>query len=181
MTGRLVLVVGPSGAGKDSVINAARKALADVEHFHFVRRVVTRESNAEIEDHETLSPAAFEAAHERGAFALNWQAHGLSYGLPIAIEQKLADGRIVIANASRRIVGEALRRYPKALVVMIDAPLEIRAARLAKRGREEPRQIARRLKREADLPASIPAVHIDNSGPLVEAVARFLEILRATG
>ena len=74
----LVLVVGPSGAGKDSLLNAARAAFADDPRIHFVRRVITRPADPGGEDHEPVNEAGFAAR----SFALSWSAHGLSDGIP---------------------------------------------------------------------------------------------------
>lgn len=177
--GVLALVVGPSGAGKDSLINAARAALAGDPRFHFPRRIVTRAAVAELEDHDTIPAEAFEAERRRGAYALDWQAHGLCYGIPVAIAAELAQGRVVVANVSRQVLPEAVRRYPRCLVLLVDAAPELRAARLAGRGRESAADIARRLGREgAALPAAIAPLVIDNSGALAEGVARFVTALR---
>ena len=133
--GRLVLVVGPSGAGKDTLIAGARKTLADEPDFVFARRVVTR-PEGEFEQHDTLSAEAFIKAEAQGAFVLHWQAHGLSYGVPSAIAEDIRAGRTVIVNTSRRIVNQARRRFATVVVLEVTAPPEVLNARIAARGRE---------------------------------------------
>jgi ribose 1,5-bisphosphokinase len=136
MAGALVLVVGPSGAGKDTLIAAARDRLAGDPRFVFARRMVTRDAVAEVEDHDTISRQDFATGRDSGAFALCWEAHGLGYALPRSIEPDVAAGRVVVANGSRAIVGEAVRRYPSCRVLLIDADPAVRAQRLLGRGRE---------------------------------------------
>jgi phosphonate metabolism protein PhnN/1,5-bisphosphokinase (PRPP-forming) len=179
--GRLVLVVGPSGAGKDTLLAKAREALAKDPRFAFVRRVVTRPSDAGFEDHDTMSPEAFAQANAAGAFALTWEAHGLSYGLPATIDHEIRQGRICIANGSRRMLAEALARYPDLKVILIDAPVDVRARRLAARGRESLAEVSGRLAREAPVPADIPVIRIDNSGAIEPATSALLNLLRGMG
>lgn len=180
MAGRLVLVVGPSGAGKDTLIAAAKSALAGDEHYVFPRRIITRQAVAEAEDHESVSPAQFGEMLAAGAFALDWEAHGLRYGLPASLNQDLAAGRVVVVNGSRAAVKEARQRFAALTVLLIDAAPDVRAARLAGRGRETAGQVAERLRRE--VPDPLPgAVRVDNSGKLADGVASFLSTLRGTG
>lgn len=173
----LVLVVGPSGAGKDTLINAAKAALAADPSFVFPRRVVTREAVKALEDHDTLSEAEFAAAEAAGAFALSWGAHGLRYGLPAKLNDDLRAGRTVVYNASRAMVATAIDKLPGTRVMLIEATPEVRAKRLAGRGRESEAEIAGRLSREvtAELPG---AVRVDNSGDVADGISRFLEALR---
>ncbi len=175
--GVLVLVVGPSGAGKDALLDAARTAHAADARFRFVRRVITRPADAGGETHEAVTEAAFAARD----FALSWRAHGLAYGIPADIAGDLAAGRVVVANASRAVIAEAARRFP-VHVIAVTAPPDILAARLAARGREDAADAARRLTRTVALPAAVPVETVANDASLADGVARFLAALsRAAG
>ena len=176
--GRLVLVVGPSGAGKDTLIAGARAELEKAGVL-FARRIVTRESSA-FEDNEAVDPSAFEAALAAGHYALHWHAHGLSYALPIAIEDALKQGRSVVANVSRGVVGEARRRYPAIVVVMVTARPDVLAARLAGRARPSDGPVENRLKRADkvfDEPWQ-PDLVIDNSGAVEQGVTALIRAIR---
>jgi ribose 1,5-bisphosphokinase len=93
--GRLILVVGPSGAGKDTLLGLAKAACAEDRNVTFPRRVVTREASA-AEDNESLSSDAFRESLARGDFALHWEAHGHLYGLRRAIDDDIRSGRTVV-------------------------------------------------------------------------------------
>jgi phosphonate metabolism protein PhnN/1,5-bisphosphokinase (PRPP-forming) len=177
--GTLVLVVGPSGAGKDSVIDGARARFANDPSITFPARVVTRPADAGGERHAPVSEADFGRMAAAGAFALWWRAHGLGYGIPRSIEDHLADGRCVVVNVSREAVNEAQRRYAPVKVVVVTAPAAILARRLAARGRESAAEIEERLSCAPETVPAGPGVEIiDNSGDLREAVRRFVDILR---
>lgn len=178
--GVLVLVVGPSGAGKDTLISAARAALSGDPRFVFPRRVVTRDAIVALEDHDTLTPADFQLQRLRGAFALDWQAHGLSYGVPAAIEADLAQGRVIVVNTSRKVIELALEKYADCAVMLVTARPEVRAQRLASRGRETAEDVAARLAREgAAVPPGVIPITIDNSESLAEGIDAFVSALRA--
>ncbi|KFC67398.1 Ribose 1,5-bisphosphate phosphokinase PhnN [Devosia sp. LC5] len=178
-SGAFVAVVGPSGSGKDSLIDFARQRLAGRAEFTFVRRIVTRPADRAAEDHDSLSEAHFEALAQSNGLALHWQAHGLRYGLPRSIDSDIEAGRVVIANVSRQVIGEAAARYRRVIVANISARPEIIAQRLAARGREDAEAIRQRLARQLDV--AVPggeSVEIDNSGPLQEAGEHFLGLLQ---
>jgi ribose 1,5-bisphosphokinase len=143
--GRLVLVVGPSGAGKDTLIDLAGVALRDDPSVVFPRRVITRA--AADEPHDTMDPDAFDNAARAGAFALTWDAHDLRYGIPAGIDADIRAGRKVVCNVSRAIVAAARERYADVRVVLVTAPADVLAARLAARARGSDGDLARRLAR----------------------------------
>jgi ribose 1,5-bisphosphokinase len=159
--GRLVLVVGPSGAGKDTLLGLAKAACADDANIVFPRRAITREATVS-EDNEQLSPGAFREAVERGAFAVNWEAHGHCYGLRSALDDDIRAGRIVFANVSRTVIGALRRAYLDVMVIAITAPPEILARRLASRGRGSDGKIEQRLGQTVDDASTTPDVTIVN-------------------
>jgi ribose 1,5-bisphosphokinase len=148
--GGFVLIVGPSGAGKDTLIDLSKAAFADDTRVIFPRRLVTREVSA-FEDHDTLDEAAFEAGVQGGDFALSWRAHGLGYAIPRATVERARFGAVVVVNISRKLVEEARSRLPGVSVVEITASPETLARRLAARSRGEDGDLAKRLARSAEL------------------------------
>lgn len=176
--GCFVAVVGPSGAGKDTIMDGARMALAGDARFHFVRRIVTRPQMPGTEDHDSLDEAAFAKVAGEGAFALHWRAHGLNYGLPKSLDTLIDGGTVVIANVSRRVLDDMRRLYPSRSVVVITARAEVLAERLASRGRESKDEIALRLSREVNFnDGAGDVVIIDNSGDVGESTEAFIRHL----
>lgn len=172
----LVPVVGPSGAGKDTLMEAARLLLARDTRFIFARRHITRPAEAGGENHFPISVAEFRRMEQEGGFALWWEAHGLLYGIPSAMEVAMAEGRVVVANLSRTVLAEAAARYP-IRILNITAPPSVLAARLAARGRESAADIEARLAREAGLPAALQVETVQNDGSVEQGVARVLAAL----
>ncbi len=173
MTGRLVAVVGPSGAGKDTLLAGLARRHPGVV---VARRAITRPAEAGGEDHIALTPAEFAARAAAGAFLVHWQAHGLDYGIPREVLDAVAAGRTVLFNGSRAALPAARAAYPALEVVMVTAPAPVLAARLAARGRERPGDIAARLDRSA-LAAPEGAACVVNDASVAEGVARLAAAL----
>ncbi len=178
--GTLVLVVGPSGAGKDTLLDAARQYFQDNDRFVFVRRMITRPEDAGGEDHDPVSRDEFDERVERGEFLLHWRAHGLGYGLPASYEPLRRAGHILIANVSRQVVGPAMQDLSPVKTICVTAPAMVRAQRMAARGREAPEEIEQRLVREYALKSALAdAQVIDNSRTLQEGIRSFLQALES--
>lgn len=172
--GQLIYVMGPSGAGKDSLLGFARERIG--ARAIFAHRYITRPVSAD-ENHIALTIDEFAARSERGLFALQWGSHGLHYGIGIEIDAWLARGMTVVISGSREHAPVALSRYPEMHFVYIDASHAVLAARLAQRGRETAAQIEERLARRPvfALPHHASLARIDNSGLLAEAGQRLLD------
>ena len=168
MTGRFIAVVGPSGVGKDSLIDAL---CADFPGIRRARRVITRDAQAGGEVFDPIDADGFAARVEQGAFALHWSAHGLRYGIPRDVLDDVARGRDVLANLSRGALLDAARLFPAVHVLHVTARPDVLVKRLHGRGRESATEVARRLDRPAPpMPHGVPVTEIDNSGSLADAV-----------
>lgn len=173
--GGFVLVAGPSGSGKDTLIGLARAALAGERRLAFARRLVTRPASA-AEDHDTIGRADFDAEIASGAFALHWRAHGLGYAIPAAYAKAAGRGAIVVCNVSRTVVEAARRSLPNVTAVEITAAPALLAQRLAARGRAEDGPLQPRLTR-----ASVPFtanVRIVNNGTAEDGAAALIAHLQ---
>lgn len=177
--GRLLLVVGPSGAGKDRLISAAKAQLASRHDIYFSRREITRPATAGSEDHIAVSETDFTDRQAEGRYFLSWRAHGLGYGIPSEVAARLLAGIDVVANVSRSVIKQAAERYPRTEVVLISASRDVLAARLCVRGREAAQDIERRLD-QADKPLPHPADWaILNDGSFEAALQDFLHVFTA--
>ncbi len=172
--GRLYLIVGPSGAGKDTLIAASRQHLAKTHVFPC--RTITRSNASAEEDHIAVTVDSFMAQERAGQFALSWKAHGLNYAIPSSILDDLNAGLHVVANVSREVIEQAKHEFDPVRVILVTAPAGTLALRLSLRGREAPSQIATRLARARDVAANTTIV---NDGPLETALKAFIEALRS--
>ncbi len=171
----VIAVVGPSGAGKDTLMSGA----ALQPGVALIRRVITRPAEAGGEDFEGVGEAVFQQMCDAGRFALEWRAHGLRYGIP----HPPRDGRLRLVNLSRGVLAQAAAVWPGLSVIHVGADPQVRAARLAARGRETAADIASRIAREAafrpgGLPDGLNVTCIDNSGDLAAATAAFIAALK---
>lgn len=184
MQGRLIYLMGPSGSGKDSLLQAARAPL-EAHGCRFARRVITRSAESVGEDALGVTPAEFERLEGDGGFALSWRANGLAYGIPREIDDWLANGQDVLINGSRGHLETARQRYPDLLAILLQVDEAVLRQRLLARGRETPEQIEQRLARSRRLSVTVPAaetnlITLDNSGPLQQTVNRLLHLLDET-
>jgi len=173
-SGVLIAVVGPSGVGKDSLLSGARERLP---HVHFMRRTITRPADAGGECHLAVTPDEFRVLQERRKFLFHWQAHDLSYGIPIDAENLVVNGHTVVFNGSRHALAQQRDAWPDLRVIWVAADLDIRAERLALRGRETAADIMKRLATSnAEMPAD--AVVIENNGSLETGVQQMQAAIR---
>ncbi|MEL6957695.1 MAG: phosphonate metabolism protein/1,5-bisphosphokinase (PRPP-forming) PhnN [Pseudomonadota bacterium] len=176
MGGRLIAVVGPSGVGKDSVMEGL--ATADPA-LHLVRRTITRAPDLGGEDYDAVSVAEFQDMAAAGHFAVHWGAHDLLYGIPVSIQKVLDSGRDCLANFSRSALLAGDAAFERFCVLSITASPETLATRLAARGRESPAQIAKRLAQATKpLPAGLNVMTVSNDGALENTITNALSLLQ---
>ena len=176
--GRLIYVMGPSGSGKDTIMQRGREAVAGILPVAFAHRYITRPEGMGGENHVALSEEEFEQRRERGLFALHWHSHGWRYGLGVEIDAWLSAGLNVVMNGSREYFPTALARYPDLIPVLVNVEPGVLRERLSARGRESESGIEARLKRALDFPVSHDGlVRIDNSGRLEDGVSAFTGLL----
>lgn len=178
MTGRFIAVVGPSGVGKDSVMEGL--AAADPS-LVLARRVISRPTALGGEDFDGVSERAFRKAEDDGAFILSWHAHGWHYGIPQSVALEVAQGRDVLVNLSRAVLPQAQALFARFCVILLCADREVLASRLAARNREDADEIERRLARaDFAMPTGIRHHVICNNGPLAQTVTAIRQHLSQT-
>lgn len=181
--GRLVYVVGASGAGKDSLLDWVRARLPEESRVRVARRTITRAAGAGGEDHLAATEEEFDAALARGGFALHWRAHGHRYGVGLEIRDWLAAGQTVVVNGSREHLPVARAKFPQLEAVHIVASDAALRTRLERRGRERPREAAARLARNLALAQAVgpAALVLSNDGPIEVAGERLAAFVGGNG
>lgn len=166
----LYYVIGPSGAGKDSVLNWLRANVPPNAPLVFAHRYVTRAADAGGENHVALSEREFVLRRDAGLFCLHWESHGLHYGLGLELLAWMERGFAVVMNGSREYLAQASARLPSLVPVSITVHPDILRARLLARGRETADQIEARLERARAFSVRHPRLFaLENNGLLEQA------------
>jgi guanylate kinase len=147
--GRLIVLAGPSGVGKSSVVAGLRAAMPAL---HFSVSATTRAPRAgEVDgrDYRFVGPAGFDELIARGEL-LEWaEIHGglQRSGTPRApVEQALSAGRPVLVEVDLQGARAVKAAMPEAVTVFVAPPsFDELARRLRGRGTETDAQFARRL------------------------------------
>jgi len=180
MDGKLIYLMGPSGSGKDSLIEAARQPLCAL-NCEVMRRVITRSAESVGEDAIGVTPDEFDQRERAGDFALAWHANGLSYGIPVEMDRRLRAGQNVLVNGSRANLRQAMTLYPELVAVLLTVRDDVLRERLLNRDRETLEQIDQRLGRNAQFKnrrsSDGPVYLIDNSGNLGDALNQLLALI----
>lgn len=171
--GTLFLIVGPSGAGKDTLIASARARLAG-RGYRFPSRVITRDlEGGAVENHIAASPEQFDADERAGRFALSWRTHANAYAVPATIATDLARGQHVVVNVSRTVVALACAKFAPTRVILVTAAPEVLRRRLIERGRQSD-DVDSRVTRSVPVAADVTIV---NEADLERAIEAFLAAL----
>jgi len=177
-TGTVFVIVGPSGSGKDTLINWLRAELQDRKEIQFVRRIVTRPSDKGHEDHDTMELAQFLSAKEAGAFATTWQAHDLHYAIPASAKDHVDQGGLAILNGARRALGQLEAAFARLQIIHLDVDPAILAGRLTNRGRNSDTNLSARLaQQKLYFQAKTPIIHVPNNGPAAEAGRQIVKLI----
>jgi ribose 1,5-bisphosphokinase len=184
MDGLLIYLMGPSGAGKDSLIAALRRSrAAERENLLIAHRYITRPANArDSEQHIPLSEREFQARRRHGLVALDWRAHGCHYAVGVEMEAWMSKGFTVILNGSRQHLPTAKQKYADRLKpVCLTVSTETLKKRLAARNRENAEQIENRLRRALAYQDGLPddCLYLCNEGDIADTTRHFLRLFRA--
>ncbi|MDF1579814.1 MAG: phosphonate metabolism protein/1,5-bisphosphokinase (PRPP-forming) PhnN [Desulfuromonadales bacterium] len=164
-SGRLLYVIGASGAGKDSLLNYARQQLKHIPTIAFAHRYITRPASTDGENHIALSNEEFMVRVRNGMIVMHWQSHGNHYGVGSEINSWLANGIEVVVNGSREYLPTAAKLFPEIHPVLINVSEKVLLRRLLGRNRESTEEIAARINRsrQISIAEEWPNIHIINN------------------
>ena len=165
----MIAVVGPSGSGKGTLISELKKTTK----AHFPRRYITRQQFPNDENYIPVSQDEFLHLLKNNQLAFHWSAHGLNYGIPIAINQFRLDGTDIIFNCSRAALNTISQNCTNLEIIVVTAPIKILRMPLISRGRESIKEINNRMRRKIALIPS-NAITIDNSGSIEEGLTNLI-------
>ncbi|MEB3251678.1 MAG: guanylate kinase [Cyanobacteriota bacterium] len=148
-TGQLILLTGPSGVGKGTLLQALRRRYPDLPVSVSTTTRAPRPGEVEGEDYYFVSRQQFQGLIEQGAL-LEWaEFAGNYYGTPKApVLEKLAAGQRVILEIELQGARQVRQTFPEALQVFVLPPsLAELEHRIRQRGQDSEAAIARRLSR----------------------------------
>lgn len=166
---KIVLIVGPSGVGKDTILRSI-KGKIDV---NFVKRYITRVPSKD-EDNYFVDNDAFAVLKRANFFVSTWEAHGNSYGIP---KNQIKNGLNII-SISRGSIKDFEKIYEKVFTVEITLPKDMLYERLKKRARENDKEIYKRLERSYDKIEAKNLTVFSNDKDIESSTKDFIKVLK---
>jgi phosphonate metabolism protein PhnN/1,5-bisphosphokinase (PRPP-forming) len=176
--GKLCVVIGPSGSGKDTLISGAKLLLNNEKRYVFAQREITRPKTDDAEDHIEIPENEFKQKQLANVYSLSWYANGLNYGVT-RLDEYMRQEKFVILNGSRGALKDIRQKYKDTIIIQVEVPPELLRERLISRGREDSGEIDARLARGGALRILDPTViNFINDKPKQESTNEFVAILK---
>lgn len=172
---QIILIVGASGTGKDSLLRSARSYYRNDSRFYFTKRYITRAADTN-EDNYHLDRAGFQILKNHGYFITDWSANGHLYGIPWSAFEK-ANGGTLFCSVSRTAIASFEKQFDQVTTIQITAKPDMLLDRLTKRGRESDSAIKARIARAQEPCHAKNLITFDNSAPLSKTTIAFIDLL----
>lgn len=181
MSGLLVVVAGPSGVGKGTVLAGVLAALPDAEKSVSATTRAPRPGERDEEHYHFVDATEFARLVADDAFLEHAQFAGHWYGtLRAAVAERLAAGRVVILEIEVQGAAQVATRVPRALRIFLAPPhMDELRRRLSDRGTEDDAQVEARLERaRVELAAADGFDHVVVNDDPVRAAREVVELVR---
>lgn len=171
MNEKIILIVGNSGSGKDTLLKALKSEFSEL---NFVRRYITRKPDKN-ENNYFLETSAFTVLQTNGFFISSWYAHGNSYGIS---KSSIKTGSNII-SISRSKIEDFESNYNNVITINITVKKDVLRKRLENRARESKEEIENRLNRTYPELNCKNLIHFDNSSSLEVSIEKFNELIKS--
>lgn len=179
-SGLLIVVSGPAGVGKGTVVSLVRKKNDDVVFSVSATSRSPRPGELNGVNYFFISREQFESMIQENKL-LEWVEYcGNYYGTPRDyVENELGKGHIVLLEIEVEGAGNIKKQYPQCVMVFITPPtLEELRNRIIKRGTESPEVIEKRMHRaHNEMKRILDYDHVIVNTTVEEAAQKFLEII----
>ena len=182
----LVIISGPSGVGKDTIIDALRRRPRERDYHYVVTATTRARRRGEVDgiDYHFLDPETFARLRDEGEFLEATEVHGNWYGTPRSqVRAALAEGRDVILKIDVQGAQVVKEKIPEALLIFLVPPsLEDLFQRLRRRATESADELELRQRNAAiELARQEDYDHVvvNETGQIERTARRIHEIILA--
>lgn len=166
---KIVLIVGPSGVGKDTLINSLKGKIDAV----FVKRHITRMPNFS-EQNYFVDDAEFDRMEREGFFISSWSAHSNRYGIA---KDEIKNGLNII-SVSRSVIEDFEKKVDDVVTINVTLSKDALYQRLKNRSRESETEILERLNRSYQEIKAKNMIQFLNHLSLERSSENFLKLLK---
>ena len=144
--GKLIVITGPSGVGKSSIVSEVRRRCDAVFSVSATTRK-PRPGEKDKEDYYFIDKNTFKNMVDSDEMLESAEVFGESYGTPAGpVLDAVARGETIILEIDVQGAIQVARKLPDATFILITPPsMDVLKSRLTGRGSETPQQIDKRL------------------------------------
>lgn len=184
--GNLIVISGPSGGGKGTVVKALKDIMPELGVSVSATTRAPREGECDGVEYFFITRDDFEEMVQDGEILEYTTYCGNYYGTPRKEAERITgEGRDLILEIEVDGAAQVKKKFPEAVSIMLIPPsISVLEERLRGRGTESEDVIAKRLARaceEIALASSYDYVVVNENGGVLECAERIRNIIKATG